>query len=60
MTYFETIGVDHQYGATSVRSAKKSLEKSCTICAKTGKHINCDRCAIAGAHSAILSILDNR
>lgn len=57
MTYFESIGVDHQYGATSVRLAKKSLEKSCAICAKTGKHISCDRCAIVVAHSIIISIL---
>lgn len=57
MTYFETLGVSHQYGAKNILKAKKALEKSCDICTKTGKHIDCGRCAIANAHNDMTIIL---
>ena len=57
MTKFEKIGMDYQYGARSARRAKQALEKSCKICATTGKHIECKHCAIANAHNDIILIL---
>jgi hypothetical protein len=56
MTYFESIGVDYQYNATNITEAKHALKKSCDICSKTGKHITCDRCAIASVHNIITNI----
>jgi len=57
MTYFEFVGVNYQYSATNIAKAKKAFEKSCEICAKTGKHINCNQCAIASTHKDIIYIL---
>ena len=57
MTYFESVGVNYQYSATNITKAKKAFEKSCEICAKTGKHINCSQCAIASTHKDIITIL---
>ena len=57
MTYFESIGVGYQYGATNIFSAQKAMAKSCDKCIKSGKHIECDRCAIANAHHDVINIL---
>lgn len=57
MTYFESVGVNCQYGATNISKAVKAFKKSCEICTKTGKHIACDRCAIANTHKDIINIL---
>lgn len=57
MTYFEAVGVDYQYSATNIYEAKKALTKSCDKCTTTGKHITCDRCAIANVHNDIINIL---
>lgn len=57
MTYFETLGVERQYSAANIKIAKKALATSCDICTKTGKHIQCDKCAIASVHNDILCIL---
>ena len=57
MTYFESVGVNYQYGATNINRAVKAFKKSCEICAKTGKHIACDHCAIASTHKDIITIL---
>lgn len=57
MTYFESVGVDCQYSATNIKKANRSFKKSCDICARTGKHIDCDHCAIAYAHENVISIL---
>lgn len=57
MTYYESIGVDYQYNANNIHEAKKAFEKSCDICAKTGKHINCDNCNIAFVHNIVINHL---
>lgn len=57
MTYFEKVGVDYQYNATNITEATNAFKKSCAICCTTGKHINCDSCAISNVHSTLLSIL---
>lgn len=57
MTYFETIGVNHQYGAKNALRARMALERSCDICTRTGKHIDCRHCAIASAHHNMMLIL---
>ena len=60
MTYFEAVGVDYQYSAHNIYEANKAFEKSCTKCSVQGKHISCDRCAIAAAHDSISFILKRR
>ena len=57
MTYFESVGVDYQYNATSTNKAVQAFEKSCDICTRTGMHIECDKCAIASVHNIIISVL---
>ena len=47
MTRFEERGIERQYGAGSVREARRALNRSCEICATQGKFVSCDRCAIA-------------
>ena len=54
MTRFEEIGVEIQYGATSKRKAQGSFRYSCDVCCKRGMHIECDRCASACAHKAVV------
>ena len=54
MTYFEAVGVDYQFNATNLFEAKRYFAKSCNRCTYTGKHIDCDRCAISAAHNNIL------
>ena len=51
MSKFEERGVDRQQRARTKRYAILSFQHSCDICCYTGKHINCDNCAIANAHS---------
>lgn len=57
MTYFEQIGVNRQYGATNIHEAKRHLSKSCKVCSTKGKHIICERCAIANAYNDMTIIL---
>ena len=54
MTRFEEICVEIQYGATSKRKAQGSFRYSCDVCCNRGMHIECDRCAIACAHKAVV------
>lgn len=60
MSYFEAIGVDYQYNATSVLDADYQFQKSCDICCTTGKHLDCGKCHIASAHDNIILALSNR
>lgn len=57
MTYFEAVGVDYQFSATNLFEAKKYFAKSCNKCIHTGKHIDCDKCAISNAHHDLINIL---
>ena len=54
MSIFEERGIELQYNATSKTNAIKSFQTSCTICCRTGKHIECDRCNIAFVHNLII------
>ena len=60
MTKFETIGINYQYEARNKHEANKSFEHSCKCCCEKGMHIECDRCAIAQAHSLIIAYFDDR
>lgn len=60
MSYFEAVGVDYQYNATSIFDAKNKFKKSCTICCTTGKHLDCDKCHIASAHNNIIIALSTK
>ena len=60
MTKFETIGVNYQYEARDKHEANKSFEYSCKCCCEKGMHIECDRCAIAHAHSLIIAYFDDK
>ena len=53
MSGFERIGVDYQYNARNINEAIKSFNNSCNRCCTQGRHIECDRCAIATAHNTV-------
>lgn len=57
MTYFEAVGVDYQYNANNTYEANKAFHRSCNKCVTQGKHIDCDRCAIAVVHNNMLHFL---
>lgn len=54
MSIFEERGVERQYGAMTVKAAKKAFEFSCNRCSATGKRNNCNGCAIADAHNNVI------
>ena len=55
MTKFEQVGINFQYDASTKEQAIKSFNISCNICCCKGMRIDCDRCAIAEAHSLIMA-----
>ena len=60
MTKFEQVGINFQYDANTKEQAIKSFNISCNICCCKGMRIDCDRCAIAEAHSLIMASFDTR
>ena len=60
MSRFEEKGVERQLLAKTKQYAINSFQQSCNICCYTGKHLNCDNCAIANAHSETIKSLSNR
>lgn len=58
MTKFEQIGVNYQYEAESKQQANRSFRYSCDCCCQRGMRIDCDRCAIACAHSLVIAALE--
>lgn len=56
MTRFEERGIERQYHSRNIREAKRSLERSCEICATQGKYINCAHCMIASVHQLVTEI----
>ena len=60
MTKFEHVGINFQYDASTKEQAIKSFNISCKICCCKGMRIDCDRCAIAEAHSLIMACFDAR
>ena len=55
MTKFETIGVNRQYEAETVREANKAFNHSCYCCCNRGMKIDCDKCSIAFVHSLVVA-----
>lgn len=55
MIKFERVGVNFQYDATSIEQANKSFKYSCECCCHKGIRLDCDRCAIAHAHSLVVA-----
>lgn len=60
MHKFEQIGINFQYDASTKEQAIRSFKISCNICCRKGMRIDCDRCAIAEAHSLIMTCFDAR
>lgn len=59
MTKFEQVGVNYQYDALSKREAERSFQRSCNVCCNRGMRIDCDRCAIAFAHSLVMASFES-
>ena len=57
MSRFEKEGVDRQYGAMTVKAAKRAFDYSCNRCSVTGRHKNCEGCAIANAHNDVMKFV---
>lgn len=57
MSKFEERGVERQREAITVRAAIRAFNYSCDRCCYTGRHIDCEQCAIAGAHQKVLKRL---
>ena len=55
MTKFEQVGVNYQYSAENTFQANNSFKYSCDCCCNKGIHIDCDKCAIAEAHSLVIA-----
>lgn len=55
MTKFEQAGVNFQYAALTTYQANRSFKYSCDCCCNKGMRIDCDRCAIAHAHSLVVA-----
>ena len=55
MTKFETIGVNRQYEAETVREANKAFNHSCDCGCNRGMKIDCDKCSIAFVHSLVIA-----
>ena len=56
MTRFEERGIDRLYSARNAREVARTFEKSCEICATTGKYISCAQCMIASVHQLVTEI----
>lgn len=60
MIKFEQVGVNFQYEATSLQEANKLFKYSCDCCCNKGIKLECDRCAIACAHSLVVAYFDGK
>lgn len=60
MTRFEEIGVDIQYSSYNKKQAERSFVKSCEMCCTKGIRIDCEKCAIACAHKAVIEAFDSK
>ena len=54
MSKFELKGIEIQQSARTAQWAINAFSHSCDICCFTGKHINCDKCAIEQEHKNIM------
>ena len=57
MSKFEERGVERQYGAMTIKAAKKAFHFSCNRCSTIVRHNNCKSCAIADAHRNVISFV---
>lgn len=55
LTKFEQVGVNYQNDAASKREANRSFRHSCRVCCERGIRVECDRCAIAATHDAVVA-----
>jgi len=56
---FETMGITFQNQAYSKEKAIESFKISCTICAKSGMRLECERCEIKQYHTMVLTAFDD-
>lgn len=59
MTKFEQTGTNYQNSAETKEQANRSFHYSCECCCTRGLHIECDRCAIAVAHSLTIAAFES-
>lgn len=59
MTKFETIGINYQYDANSIKEENKAFEHSCNCCCNKGIQLSCSRCSIAVVHSLVVAIFND-
>ena len=52
MTKFESIGIDFQNQANTIREADRAFAFSCKVCCERGMQIRCDHCMISATHEA--------
>lgn len=57
---FESVGIAHQYNATTLKMADRAFANSCDRCCSMGVSLNCDRCGIANAHNTVALIFNNK
>lgn len=60
MTKFETIGVNRQYEADSVREANRCFAHSCNCCCMKNMRIDCDKCSIAYVHNLVVACFNDQ
>jgi len=58
MTKFEQVGVNYQNDAMDKRETNKSFRYSCRVCCERGIRVECDRCAIAVTHDAVVAAFE--
>lgn len=58
LTKFEQVGVNYQTDSTSKQEANRNFRYSCRVCCNRGMRIECDRCAIASTHDAVVAAFE--
>ena len=58
MSKFEQNGVNIQYECFTKAESVRKFKKSCNICCLHGLHIECDKCAIAVAHTMVIAAIE--
>lgn len=58
LTKFEQVGVNYQNDAMSKKEANRSFRHSCRVCCERGIRVECDRCAIAATHDAVVAAFE--
>ena len=59
MTFFEQRGVQLQQECETHRELNHRFSYSCCLCCAKGLKIDCDRCAIALAHTQMQGVIDD-